>query len=122
MSVAVVFTAVSPAQADSNNGRCDVGEACLYRYADSAGGHYDTLSSKKNYSGMVYYGTSVAVDNTVSSAFNYDVDSNLWFYQYNNWSGDYWGLTAITGTNFGSAFDNKPSSHCWSSTSGCPTG
>ncbi|MFC8669427.1 MULTISPECIES: peptidase inhibitor family I36 protein [Streptomyces] len=123
MSVAAVFAAITPAQAASYDGSCNVDEACLYRNLDYAGGVYDTLNSKKTYSGMTYYGTSTATDNSVSSAKNRDPDSNLWFYSGTNWTGDSWGLPAGSNTNFSSSFENTPSSHCWSgATAGCPAG
>lgn len=117
-----LFGSVASAQAASYDGSCDYDEACLYRNLDHSGGLYDTLLSKTSYTGT-YYGTSTAIDNTVSSARNKDPNSNLWLYQYNNWAGDRWGLPAGASTNFSGSFDNMPSSHCWSgATPGCPAG
>jgi hypothetical protein len=122
MAATTVLGAVASAQAASYDGSCDYDEACLYRYQDYSGGIYDTLNSKTSYAGT-YYGTSVAVDNTVSSAKNKDPNSNLWLYQYDNWAGDTWGLPAGSSTNFSSSFDNLASSHCWTgATAGCPGG
>jgi hypothetical protein len=122
MAVAAVFGAVTPAQAASYDGSCNVDEACLYRYQDYTGGIYDTLYSKQEYTGT-YYGTSVAINNTVSSVKNRDSNNNLWLYQNAYWSGDSWGVPAGASTNFSSSFDNVPSSHCWSgATAGCPAG
>ncbi|MFI6487414.1 peptidase inhibitor family I36 protein [Streptomyces sp. NPDC050564] len=123
MSVAAVFAAMTPAQAASNDGTCNTDEACIYRLLDYSGGIYDTLSSKKSYSGLVFHGTSTTIDNKASSARNKDPDSNLWFYQLDNWAGDTWGLPAGSSTNFSGSDDNKWSSHCWTgATAGCPGG
>ncbi|MGW7254204.1 peptidase inhibitor family I36 protein [Streptomyces sp. NPDC054834] len=123
MSVAGVFAAMTPAQAASNDGTCNTGEACIYRLQDYAGGIYDTLSSKKSYSGLVFHGTSTTIDNKASSARNKDANHNLWFYQLDNWAGDTWGLPPGASTNFSGSDDNKWSSHCWTySTAGCPGG
>ncbi|NEB77730.1 hypothetical protein G3I40_21305 [Streptomyces sp. SID14478] len=123
LSVAAVVGALAaPAQAASYDGSCNADEACLYRYADYTGGIYDTIQSKQSYTGT-YYGTSVAIDNTVSSVKNRDTSDNLWLYQNAYWSGDTWGVPKGASTNLGGSFDNMPSSHCWSpATSGCPGG
>ncbi|WP_028802976.1 peptidase inhibitor family I36 protein [Streptomyces sp. 142MFCol3.1] len=123
MSVAAVLAATTPAQAASNDGTCNTDEACIYRLADYSGGIYDTLSSKKSYSGLVFHGTSTTIDNKASAAKNRDPDNNLWFYQLDNWAGDRWGVPAGASTNFTGSDDNKWSSHCWSgATAGCPGG
>ncbi|MFD5229168.1 peptidase inhibitor family I36 protein [Streptomyces qaidamensis] len=121
-SAALVLGFSGTASAGSYNGVCESsggGEVCIYRLANFSGGLYDTLYSKSTYSGSTYYGTSTAIDNTMSSVKNMDTDTLVYFYQYSGYTG------ALVGIPPGERIDQVPndntaSSHCFGSNSACP--
>ncbi|MFF1847782.1 peptidase inhibitor family I36 protein [Streptomyces sp. NPDC058232] len=122
---ALIAGAAGTASAGSYNGSCESsggGEICLYRYADLGGNLYDTLYSKTNYNGSTYYGTSVLIDNTVSSVHNRDPINAIDVYTGQNYTGARThadgGLTLWDMAIFGD--DNAISSHCFENNAYCP--
>ncbi|MEV6051517.1 peptidase inhibitor family I36 protein [Streptomyces sp. NPDC052107] len=109
--------------AGSYNGSCESsngGEVCLYYNANYSGAVYDTLYSKPDYTGT-YYGTNTSIDNSVSSSWNRDPDTTVWFFTYSNYTGFSLGLSGGGKQNWGSlGEDNTWSSHCFASNSTCP--
>lgn len=123
--VALVAGLAGTASAASYNGVCESsggGEACLYRYDLLTGALYDTLYSKSDYGTSTYYGTSVEINNSVSSAENMDPDTALKLWQYGGYSGQV--LVIPAGSSIGNFvipdFDNRASSHCFVSNAACP--
>ncbi|MBO0913935.1 peptidase inhibitor family I36 protein [Streptomyces laculatispora] len=121
---ALLAGAAGTASAGSYNGSCESagGEICLYRNANFGGGLYDTVYSKTNYSGSTYYGTSVLIDNTISSVKNRDYVNAIDVYTGQNYTGarthadpglDLWDMAV-----FGD--DNAVSSHCFENNAYCP--
>lgn len=122
-SAALAFGFSGTASAGSYNGVCESsggGEACLYRLENYSGGLYDTLYSKSSYDGSTYYGTSTAIDNTVSSVKNMDPDTLLYLYQYSGYTGALTGIPPGDYINQLGSSDNTTSSHCFGSNSACP--
>ncbi|MFD7442404.1 peptidase inhibitor family I36 protein [Streptomyces sp. NPDC059909] len=122
---ALVVGATGTASAGSYNGSCESsngGEICLYRYADFGGGIYDTLYSKTSYPGSTYYGTSVLIDNTISSVKNRDYVNAIDVYTGQNYTGARThadpGLDLENMAVFGD--DNAISSHCFENNAYCP--
>ncbi|MFG3142773.1 peptidase inhibitor family I36 protein [Streptomyces sp. NPDC048211] len=113
----------SPAQAASYDGTCNSsggGEICLYRDANVKGVLYDTLYSKPSYTGT-YFGTSVSINDSVTSAKNMDPDTNAYVFTNPNYTGV--NRVLWTGTiynDFESDLDNKISSHCFANNASCP--
>ncbi|MFB8029218.1 peptidase inhibitor family I36 protein [Streptomyces sp. NPDC056465] len=113
----------SPVEAASYDGVCNSsggGEICLYRDANASGIVYDTLYSKPSYTGT-YFGTSISIDNSVTSVKNLDPDTTAYLFTNANYTGDY--ATAWAGAtlnDLSSATDNKVSSHCFWSNAACP--
>ncbi|MCT4356586.1 peptidase inhibitor family I36 protein [Streptomyces sp. Je 1-79] len=124
---ALIAGATGTASAGSYNGSCESagGEICLYRYADFGGALYDTIYSKTNYNGSTYFGTSVLLDNTVSSVKNRDYVNDIDVYTGQNYTG--LRVHADAGLDledmswfWDGATDNAVSSHCFSSNAYCP--
>ncbi|MFF1847783.1 peptidase inhibitor family I36 protein [Streptomyces sp. NPDC058232] len=124
---ALIAGAAGTASAGSYNGSCEStgGEICLYRYANYTGGLYDTIYSKTNYNGSTYYGTSVLIDNTVSSVHNRDAINSIDVFTGQNYTGlrvhadeglSLWDMSVF----WDGATDDAISSHCFSSNAYCP--
>ncbi|MCX4772926.1 peptidase inhibitor family I36 protein [Streptomyces sp. NBC_01260] len=125
---ALLAGAAGTASAGSYNGSCESagGEICLYRYANFGGSLYDTVYSKTNYSGSTYYGTSVLIDNTISSVKNRDYINSIDVFTGQNYTGlqvhadpglDLWDMAVF----WDGATDDAISSHCFSSNAYCPS-
>ncbi|MFE5485703.1 peptidase inhibitor family I36 protein [Streptomyces sp. NPDC056527] len=125
---ALVAGATGTADAASYNGSCESagGEICLYRYANYTGGLYDTIYSKTNYNGSTYYGTSVLIDNTVSSVKNRDGVNSIEVWTGQNYTGlrvhadpglNLWDMAVF----WDGQTDDAISSHCFSSNAYCPS-
>jgi hypothetical protein len=122
---ALIAGGTATASAGSYNGSCETsngGEICLYRYANFGGGLYDTLYSKTSYPGSTYYGTSVLIDNTISSVKNRDYVNAIDVYTGENYTGsrthadpglDLWDMAVFSD-------DNAISSHCFENNAYCP--
>lgn len=121
---ALLAGAAGTAGAASYNGSCESagGEICLYRYANFTGNLYDTIYSKTNYNGSTYYGTSVLIDNTISSVRNRDYVNAIDVYTGQNYTGSRThadpGLELWDMAVFGD--DNAISSHCFENNAYCP--
>ncbi|MFD0556736.1 peptidase inhibitor family I36 protein [Stackebrandtia endophytica] len=125
ISIALSIVTPSTAQADEPgvqytnlNGKCESGEVCVYRLAEYSGGVFDTGSDDKYYNNNTFYGTNYNVDNRASSIKNTNLSRKATFYQlsnYGGWGMTVWGLTSVsniaTNPNWGSAYDNRISSH-----------
>ncbi|MFE7357717.1 peptidase inhibitor family I36 protein [Streptomyces sp. NPDC057543] len=118
-----VVALASPAEAASYDGVCNSssgGEICLYRDANAVGPIYDTLYSKPSYTGT-YYGTSISINDSVTSVKNLDPDTSAYMFTNTNYTGDY--ATAWSGAtlnHLSSLTDNKLSSHCFWNNAACP--
>ncbi|MFE6462380.1 peptidase inhibitor family I36 protein [Streptomyces cinereoruber] len=111
------------ATAGSYNGVCESsngGEVCLYDRADHTGPVYDTLYSKPEYTGT-YYGTNTSINNSVSSHWNRDPDTEVWFFTAANYTGGAMGtLPGRKASDEFLGFNNSWSSHCFVSNPACP--
>ncbi|MGC0331553.1 hypothetical protein RKD23_004543 [Streptomyces sp. SAI-170] len=126
---ALIAGGTATASAGSYNGSCETsngGEICLYRYANYGGALYDTIYSKTNYDGSTYYGTSVLLNNTVSSVKNRDYVNSIETFTGENYTGlrvhadpglDLWDMAVF----WDGQTDNAMSSHCFSSNAYCPS-
>ncbi|WP_078585544.1 peptidase inhibitor family I36 protein [Streptomyces anulatus] len=118
-----VMAFATPAGAASYDGSCQSsngGEVCLYRDASARGIVYDTLYSKPSYTGT-YYGTSVSINNSVTSVKNLDPDTNVELFTNENYTGNQ--TTAWSGATLhqlSSLTNDKLSSHCFWNNSACP--
>jgi|tagenome__1003787_1003787.scaffolds.fasta_scaffold20976329_3 hypothetical protein len=61
-----------PAFTTSGNGVMETGEFVLWRDANFTGPLYDEFNHRSNYNGLTYVGTNISIDNSASSAANYD--------------------------------------------------
>lgn len=117
------FAMAAPAQAASYDGTCNSsngGEICLYRDANAQGIVYDTLYSKPSYTGT-YYGTSISINDSVTSIKNLDPDTTAYAFTNTNYTGDYAAAwSGATLNDLESWTDNKLSSHCFVNNAACP--
>ncbi|MCX4983085.1 peptidase inhibitor family I36 protein [Streptomyces sp. NBC_00572] len=123
---AIAFTAITgfagSATAGSYNGVCESsngGEVCLYDTNNYTGAVYDTLYSKPQYTGT-YYGTNTPIDDTVTSTWNRDPDTRVWFFADPNYTGTDGGQEPGYKLNWEGGWSNKWSSHCFASNPSCP--
>ncbi|MGW0120070.1 peptidase inhibitor family I36 protein [Streptomyces sp. NPDC003327] len=114
---------VGNATAGSYNGVCESsngGEVCLYNTNNNTGMVYDTLYSKPDYGTSTYYGTSTRINDTVSSTWNRDPDTNVSFFANAGYTGTSMGNVAGYKVNWEGGWADKWSSHCFENNSACP--
>lgn len=123
---AVAFTATvafaGSASAGSYNGVCESsngGEVCLYDSNNNTGRVYDTLYSKASYTGT-YYGTNIGINDTVTSTWNRDPDTEVTFYAGANYTGTAMGNVPGWKVNWEGGWSDKWSSHCFANNAACP--
>src|SRR3954462_14364710 len=76
-----------PAFTTSGNGVMETGEFVLWRDANFTGPLYDEFNHRSNYDGLTYVGTNVSIDNSASSAANYDATTGVQAFVLRNWGG-----------------------------------
>ncbi|MFD7431152.1 peptidase inhibitor family I36 protein [Streptomyces sp. NPDC091387] len=113
------------AAAASYDGSCGAdngGEICLYRDAGYTGGIYDTIHSLSNYTSYyTYHGTSIQLNNSVSSAWNRDPDTGARIFANAGYSGP---QVYLSGNGYvynmaEAGLNDVASSHCFTNVSGC---
>ncbi len=118
-----VGIATGTAHAGSYDGTCESsngGEVCLYNSASYSGGLYDTLFSKPTYTGT-YFGTNTSIDNTVSSSWNRDPDTTVYFFRNANYTGFSLGQLGGGRQNWDALSEGSDwSSHCFANNASCP--
>jgi hypothetical protein len=113
------FAVAAPAAAANHDGRIEVDEVALFRDAFAEGPVYDEMFNIANYTGLKYPGTNTNLNDSVSSAYNWDSFYSVTLYKNANYSGASITLTPEGTAGFGIddlstvGMNNNISSHRW---------
>lgn len=107
---AFVAMASAPAMADMD-GSCNTGDICVYQHGNWVGSKLDTPYDLWNYSGRYYVGSSVPLNDSVSSMNNFGRSWGITFYTDANYRGSWHWIPEWS--KYNAAFNDAYSSHSW---------
>lgn len=109
LSLGGAVAMAAPAQAAHFDGRCDIGEICLYEHHNSGGAVADFASDVHDYTIWVFYGTRTNLNDNVSSAWNNTNFGVVYLYEHTHQNGR--TIASIGAQTSRNVEDNVASSH-----------